>query len=56
MHIYYNFCNTELEEKRKRMSDLVLTFISFKNFYLPYSRVGAGAGAASKFMPGAGAA
>jgi hypothetical protein len=33
------------------------TFILFKNFGLLYSRVGAGAaGAASKFLPGAGAA
>jgi hypothetical protein len=40
------------------MSDLMLTFIPFKNFGLLYSRVGAGAavvGAASKFSPGAGA-
>jgi hypothetical protein len=34
----------------------MFTFISFKNFGLIYSRVGAGAGAASKFFPGAGAA
>jgi hypothetical protein len=38
------------------MSDLMVTFIPIKNFDLPYSRKGAGAGAASKFSPGAGAA
>jgi hypothetical protein len=36
------------------MSDLMLTFIPSQNFGLLYSRVGAGA--ASKFTPGAGAA
>jgi hypothetical protein len=36
------------------MSDLMLTLILFKTFDLQYSRVGAGAGAASKLPPGAG--
>jgi hypothetical protein len=54
MHIYYNICYKESEEKR--MSDLMimLPFTSFKIFDLLYSRVGAGA--ASKFSPGAGVA
>jgi hypothetical protein len=50
----YYFCYTESEEKR--MSDLMLTFIPFKNFDLLYSRVEAravagatGDGATSKF-------
>jgi hypothetical protein len=43
------------------MSELMLTFLPFQKFDLLYSRVGAGAvaagaGAASKFSPGAGAA
>jgi hypothetical protein len=46
---------------KKIVSTRVLTLVSFKNFALLYSRVGAGAvagaaGAASKFSPGAGAA
>jgi hypothetical protein len=52
MHIYYNFRYTESEEKR--MSELMLTFIPFKNFDLLYSWVGTGAGAAgaaSNFCP-----
>jgi hypothetical protein len=40
----------------KIVSACVLTLVRFKNFALLYSRVGAGAGAASKFSPGAGAA
>jgi hypothetical protein len=41
----------------KIVSTCVSTLVSFKNFVLLYSRVGAGAaGAASKFLPGAGAA
>jgi hypothetical protein len=46
----------------KIVSSCVYTLVSFKNFALLYSRVGAGAGAtgaagaASKFFPGAGAA
>jgi hypothetical protein len=54
MHIYYNFRYKESEEKR--MSDLMSPFTSFKIFDLLYSGVGAGAGAALKFLPGAGAA
>jgi hypothetical protein len=42
MHIFYNFCYTELEEKR--MLDHMLTSIPFKNFDRFYSRVGSGAG------------
>jgi hypothetical protein len=50
--------------RKKRMSDLILTFIPLKIFDLLYSWVGAGAraagvaaaGAASKFSSGAGAA
>jgi hypothetical protein len=39
------------------VSTYVSTLVHFKNFALLYSRVGAGAaGAASKFLPGAGAA
>jgi hypothetical protein len=53
MHIYQNFPYTELEEIR--MSDLMLTFSTFKHFDLVYRRVGAGAGAragaALKFTP-----
>jgi hypothetical protein len=49
MHIYYNFPYTESEEIR--MSDLMITYIPIKNVDLLYSRVGAGA--ASKFSPGA---
>jgi hypothetical protein len=33
------------------MSDLLLTYIPFKNFYLVYSEVGAGTEAASKLLP-----
>jgi hypothetical protein len=40
----------------KIVSTCVYTLVHFKNFALLYSRVGAGAGAASKFLPGAGAA
>jgi hypothetical protein len=54
MHIFYNFRYTESEEKR--MLDFMLTFIPLKNFDLLYSRVGVGAGAASKFLPGSAAA
>jgi hypothetical protein len=52
MHIYYNFRYRQSEEKR--MSDLVLSFTPLKIYVLLYSRVGAGA--ASKFSPGARAA
>jgi hypothetical protein len=52
MHICYNFRYKESEEKR--MSDLMIPFTSFEIFDLLYSRVGAGAG--SKFSPGAAAA
>jgi hypothetical protein len=38
------------------MKKIVSTLVRFKNFALLYSRVEAGAGAASKFIPGAGAA
>jgi hypothetical protein len=38
------------------MSDLMLTFITFKFFDLLFSGVGARAGAALNFSPGAGAA
>jgi hypothetical protein len=48
-YIYYNFCYKESEEKR--MSDLVLPFTPLKIFDLLYSKVGAGAGAASNFCP-----
>jgi hypothetical protein len=51
MHIYYNFRYKESEEKR--MLDLMLPFTSLKILDLFYSRVGAGAGAASKFSSGA---
>jgi hypothetical protein len=42
----------------KMVSTYFKTLVSFKNFALQYSRVGAGAGAgaASKFLPGAGSA
>jgi hypothetical protein len=46
-----NYRYTESEEKI--MSDLILTFIPLKIFDLLYGR--AGAGAASKFLSGAGA-
>jgi hypothetical protein len=49
MHIYYNFQDTESEEKI--ILDFMLTYIPFKNFNLLHSRVGAGA--ASKISPGA---
>jgi hypothetical protein len=49
MPIYNNFHYIESEEKR--MSDLMLICIRFKNVGLLYRRVGAGA--ASKFSPGA---
>jgi hypothetical protein len=39
----------------KIVSTFVLTFVHFQIFALLYSRVGAGSGAASKFLPGAGA-
>jgi hypothetical protein len=55
MRIYNNFRYKESEEKR--MSDLMLTFIPFKNVCLIYRRVGAGAaGTTLKCLPGAGAA
>jgi hypothetical protein len=41
------------------VSKCIYTLVSFRNFALLYKRVGAGAGAAgaaSKFLPGAGAA
>jgi hypothetical protein len=40
----------------KIVSTFVYTLVHFKILALLYSRVGAGAGAASKFYPGAGAA
>jgi hypothetical protein len=52
MHIYYNFRYKDSEEKR--LPDLMLPFTTLKIFDLLYNRVGAGAGAASKFSPGAG--
>jgi hypothetical protein len=38
----------------KKVSTCVENLVHFKNFASLYSRVGAGAGAASKFLPGAG--
>jgi hypothetical protein len=55
MHIYYNFRYKESEEKK--ISDLMSTFIPFKYFDLPHSRLvagsgaGDGTGATSKFLP-----
>jgi hypothetical protein len=40
---------------QNHMNNICLTLVRFKNFALPYNRVGARAGAASKFLLGAGA-
>jgi hypothetical protein len=61
----YNFIThsvhifSDINHMNKIVSMCVQTLVRFKNFALLYSRVGAGAagaGAASKFLPGAGAA
>jgi hypothetical protein len=57
VHIFSNIDRTESNEQDS--FNMCLTLVHFENFALPYSRVGAGAGAAgpaSKFIPGAGAA
>jgi hypothetical protein len=55
----YTINRTESYEQDTVVPTCILTLVSFRNFALLYSRVGAGAGsagAASKFLPGAGAA
>jgi hypothetical protein len=54
----YTVNRTESYKQDTVVSTCIKTFVRFKNFALLYSRVGAGAGAgaASKFSPGAGAA
>jgi hypothetical protein len=54
VHIFSNRNSTESNEKDTGSFNMCLTLVHFKNFALPYSRVGAGA--ASKFLPGAEAA
>jgi hypothetical protein len=51
VHIFNN-----INHMNKMVSICLLTLVRFKNFALQYIRVGAGAGAASKLSPGAGAA
>jgi hypothetical protein len=56
-HSVHNFININRTESNAQDSfNICFNFSSFSNFALLYSRVGAGAGAASKFLPGAGAA
>jgi hypothetical protein len=61
-HSVHIFSNKNLTESYEQDSlNMSLNFSSFQNLSLLYSRVGAeagaaGAGAASKFLPGAGAA
>jgi hypothetical protein len=49
VHIFSNIDRTESYEQDS--FNICLNFSSFKNFALLYSRVGARAGAASKFLP-----
>jgi hypothetical protein len=58
--ITFSYCCYSISIKRNQEKKLPISYVSicffFNKFGLVYSRDGAGAGAASKFLPGAGAA
>jgi hypothetical protein len=56
-HSFHIFSNiNQIKSNEQDSFNMCLTVVHFETFALLYSRGGAGAGAASKFIPGAGAA